>query len=151
VTVAIDPQFANIVNTGVQYHVFLTPSGDCKGLYVASRSALGFEVRELGNGGSAVEFDYRIVAKRTGHESERLADATEEMHGLTKLRDDLAARRAKPHPAAKPAMAEQKDLPVLPMGPPPAPQQQPTRMPGSGQGKPAAEGHEVAEVAQHQQ
>ena len=37
VTVSIDPRFAQIVNTGVDYHVFLTPKGDCRGLYVANR------------------------------------------------------------------------------------------------------------------
>ncbi len=120
-TVAIDPQFAAIVNTGVEFHVFLTPQGECEGLYVASKSASGFEVRELHHGASSVAFDYRIVAKRAGHESERLADARDEMHGLTKLRDDIAARRARAHPAVKTALAVQKELPVLPIGPPPQP------------------------------
>jgi hypothetical protein len=90
-TVAIDPRFAQIVNTGVEFHVFLTPQGECEGLYVANKSAGGFEVRELHHGTSAVAFDYRIVAKRTGHEAERMTDATEEMHSLTKPRDDMAA------------------------------------------------------------
>jgi hypothetical protein len=26
------------VNTGLDYHVFLTPNGDCKGLYVSQKS-----------------------------------------------------------------------------------------------------------------
>jgi hypothetical protein len=102
VTVAIDPRFAQIVNTGVEFHVFLTPQGECEGLYVANKSAGGFEVRELHHGTSAVAFDYRIVAKRTGHEAERMTDATEEMHSLTKPSDDMAAR-AKVRTAAKPA------------------------------------------------
>jgi hypothetical protein len=46
------------------YRVFLTPEGDCKGLYVRSKSAASFEVRELQSGTSSVAFSYRIVAKR---------------------------------------------------------------------------------------
>ncbi len=107
--VAIDPKFAAIVNTGVAYHVFLTPKGNCKGLFVTNEGTNGFEVRELGDGGSTVEFDYRIVAKRSGHESERLADATAEMHQMTQLRDKLAAKRGTGQPAAKRALPSPTD------------------------------------------
>ena len=124
VTVAIDPKFAQIVNTGVQYHVFLTPSGNCRGLYVASRSASGFEVRELGDGGSTVEFDYRIVAKRNGHETERLADATAEMHSFTAGREQWAARKL--NRRAEVAHAEPKDMPPPPVVPPMHPAHAPT-------------------------
>jgi len=106
VTVAIDPKFAQIVNTGVQYHVFLTPEGNCKGLFVTNKGANRFEVRELGDGGSSVEFDYRIVAKRNGHEAERLVDVTAEMRQMTKPRDELALKRANGrHAAAAPPIA----------------------------------------------
>jgi hypothetical protein len=74
--VTIDPAFAATVNTGVDYHVFLTPEGDCKGVYIAQKSADGFDVRELGGGKSSIAFDYRVVAKRKGFESLRLTDAT---------------------------------------------------------------------------
>jgi len=50
----------------------LTPLGDCNGLYVADKTATGFEVRESGGGASSVGFDYRIVAKRTGYEDVRM-------------------------------------------------------------------------------
>jgi hypothetical protein len=70
--VTIDPMFAQTVNLNVDYHVFVTPLGDCNGLYVSSKTANGFEVRELGGGTSNVTFDYRLVAKRTGHESKRM-------------------------------------------------------------------------------
>jgi hypothetical protein len=71
----IDPLFAETVNTGVAYHVFLTPLGDTPGLYVAGKSASSFEVRETGGGRGDVAFDYRIVAKRKGYEEQRLAPA----------------------------------------------------------------------------
>jgi hypothetical protein len=70
--VTIEPLFAQSVNLGVEYHVFLTPLGDCSGLYVAEKTATGFTVRELNGGTSNIAFDYRIVAKRTGYEDMRL-------------------------------------------------------------------------------
>ena len=74
--VEIEPGFAATVNTGVDYHVFLTPGGDCKGLYIAQKSATSFTVRELGGGTSSIAFDYRIMAKRKGYERVRLLDTT---------------------------------------------------------------------------
>jgi hypothetical protein len=74
--IELEPTFAQTVNTQ-SYHVFLTPSGDCKGLYVSQKSAGGFEVRELGGGTSSVDFDYRIVAERRGFENIRMADKTQ--------------------------------------------------------------------------
>jgi len=71
-SVLIEPIFAETVNLEVDYHVFLTPLGDCKGLYVATKTPTSFEVRELGGGTASISFDYRIVAKRRGYESTRL-------------------------------------------------------------------------------
>jgi hypothetical protein len=72
ITVALDPTFAQTANTSNGYRVFLTPTGDCKGLYVTQKTPGSFEVRELGGGQSNVEFDYRIVAHRKGYETTRL-------------------------------------------------------------------------------
>ena len=90
--IRLDPTFASTVNTGQAYHVFLTPNGDCKGLYVARKTASGFEVRELGGGVSSISFDYRIVAKRRGYERTRLEDITDQMN---KMRQWQAKLRAK--------------------------------------------------------
>jgi len=76
-TVYLEPIFGQTVNTDMEYHVFLTPKGDCNGLYVSNETSTGFEVHELGGGRSNIAFDYRIVARRKGHESERLADVTD--------------------------------------------------------------------------
>ena len=75
--VELEPLFGQTVNTGMEYHVFLTPDGDCKGLYVSAKSAGGFDVRELGGGTSSIAFEYRIMAKRVGYENLRLSDVTE--------------------------------------------------------------------------
>ncbi|MGP0071789.1 MAG: hypothetical protein ACLPWF_07640 [Bryobacteraceae bacterium] len=85
----LDPIFAQTVNTGVEYHVFLTPKGDCKGLYVGNESAASFEVHELGGGTSNIAFDYRIVAKRSGYENIRLEDFTERFNRLEAQRAEL--------------------------------------------------------------
>lgn len=61
--VNLDGEFAAIVH-GEDYDVFLTPYGDSDGLYVASRSPVGFEVREVKGGGSQIAFAYRVVARR---------------------------------------------------------------------------------------
>ena len=70
--VSLDPTFATTINAEMDYHVYLTPNGDCRGLYVAMKTPRGFEVREQSGGTSNVRFDYRIVARRRGYEDQRL-------------------------------------------------------------------------------
>ncbi len=72
--VEIDPVFAQTVNLGEAYHVFLTPLGDC-GLYVAEKRERHFTVRARDGKSEDIAFDYRIVAKRSGFESKRLEEA----------------------------------------------------------------------------
>jgi hypothetical protein len=72
--VTLEAVYTMTVNTDLEYHVFLTPNGDCRGLYVARKSPRNFEVRELGGGRSNVRFDYRIVALRRGFETIRLEE-----------------------------------------------------------------------------
>lgn len=90
--VSLEPGFLQTVDTAADYHVFLTPKGDCHGLYVASTTPAGFEVRELGGGTSSIAFDYRIVARRRGFEKVRLQEvhlpevSAEMKSRLTKLR-----------------------------------------------------------------
>jgi hypothetical protein len=94
-SVALDPTFAQTVNAGVEYHVFLTPKGDCEGLYVANETPTSFEVHEVRGGRSSVGFDYKIVAKRKGRENIRLADKTE-MYNQMKARAAQVAEAKKP-------------------------------------------------------
>jgi len=75
-TLNIDHDFAETVSSDASYHVFLTPRGDCEGLYVTNATATSFEVHELRGGKSSVQFDYRIVAHRKGFEAARLPDVT---------------------------------------------------------------------------
>jgi hypothetical protein len=70
--VKLEKEFAKVVSTA-SYHVFLTPCGDSKGLFVATRNSRGFTVKEQEGGKSTVSFSYRIVARRKDIETPRLA------------------------------------------------------------------------------
>lgn len=107
-TVALEPTFAETVNVSSDYHVFLTPEGDCRGLYVSNKTASGFEVRELGGGQSNVSFSYRIVALRLGYENVRLEDKTEMM---AKLKAETPQPSAAPRPEFK-----RRTRPPIPSG-----------------------------------
>jgi hypothetical protein len=75
--VKLESNFAQTVNSSVDYHVFLTPNGDSRGLYVAKKTATSFEVREQDGGTSSIAFDYRIVAKRKGYENVRMENVSQ--------------------------------------------------------------------------
>ena len=61
--VKLDADFVKVIKRG-DYKVFLTPEGDCRGLYVRRKSAASFQVRELMGGKSSIAFSYRIVGRR---------------------------------------------------------------------------------------
>ena len=69
--VSIDPAFAAVMDHK-WYYVFLTPLGDTRGLYVSSKTATAFTVRESEGGRSRLEFDYRIVAHPLDAKNDRL-------------------------------------------------------------------------------
>lgn len=108
--VQLENTFAETVNTGVEYHVFLTPNGDCKGLYVTQKSPTSFEVHELGGGTSNISFDYRIMAKRRGYETVRLADLTNSLRVHGPVQRAPGARGASPDDARKAHQAKVDEL-----------------------------------------
>ena len=61
--VNLDADFVKVIKRA-DYKVFLTPEGDCRGLYVRRKSAASFQVRELMGGKSSIAFSYRIVGRR---------------------------------------------------------------------------------------
>lgn len=71
--ITIETIFAETVNLGEDYHVFVTPLGDCA-LYVDDKTPTSFAVHAMGGGSCSTAFDYRIVAKRLGFEEVRLAE-----------------------------------------------------------------------------
>jgi hypothetical protein len=70
--VKLDAGFRAVIARGNQYHVFLSPRGDSKGLYVSRQRPDGFEIREQQGGKSTLEFTYRVVAKRKDIKGVRL-------------------------------------------------------------------------------
>jgi hypothetical protein len=94
--VTFDPTYALTVNTQLDYHVFLTPRGDCEGLYVTQQTPGGFQVRGLRGGKSNVSFDYRIVAKRRGFENVRLQEVDADADTVATIRKQNHARSSRP-------------------------------------------------------
>jgi hypothetical protein len=86
--VKLDAEFTKVITR--DYRVFLTPEGDCRGLYVRRKSARSFEVRELMGGSSGVAFSYRIVGRRNDIGAHRRFAKIDPGAGLP-----AAARRAR--------------------------------------------------------
>ncbi len=108
--VSLEPGFLQTVDA-TDYHVFITPNGDCRGLYIARKTRVGFEVRELGGGNSSIAFDYRIVAHRRGFENVRLQDV-HLPQGPKEMQGRLASMRSSEHIVAPPP--PRVTIPVLP-------------------------------------
>ncbi len=64
--VNLDPVFTNAIAVDQQHplKVFIQLEGDCKGVYVANKTADGFDVIELQGGSSDVAFTWTVVANR---------------------------------------------------------------------------------------
>ncbi len=64
--ISLDPTFAKniIVDEKHDLRVFIQLEGDCKGVYVTNKSLNGFDVIELENGNSNVNFTYTVIANR---------------------------------------------------------------------------------------
>jgi hypothetical protein len=71
--VRLDPVFAASIEPRTGYRVFLTPDGETNGLFVATKTANGFIVRESKGGRTTVSFDYRVVATALGQAGQRMA------------------------------------------------------------------------------
>jgi len=96
--VQLDSTYTQTVNSDTKYQVFLTPYGDCKGLYVTNRTANSFEVRELGGGKANLSFGYRIAVLRKNFENVRFADHTHDLDGHKALIERLKNSAAQPAP-----------------------------------------------------
>jgi hypothetical protein len=110
-TVRLDPTFAGSIESGKSYRVFVTPNGDTRGLFVATKTPGGFIVREAQSGRSTVTFDYRIVATALGRAGQRMA-----------LTSDAAGAKSAPNAAlsvvpAADATARLQAAPALPTTP----------------------------------
>jgi hypothetical protein len=111
-TIELDSTFAQTVSPEMGYHVFLTPNGDCEGLYVAQKTATGFEVRELRAGKSSVAFEYRIVAKRKGLESLRMEDVGADHDTAAAIRQQISLRSSHSPKLVLPKPTQHQEAPT---------------------------------------
>ena len=76
--VAIDAALAATLDPRSEYHVFLQPEGDSRGLYVTAKTLRGFYVRESMGGRSTLAFSYRILGRPVSATQQRLPIYIEE-------------------------------------------------------------------------
>ena len=67
-SVAFDPVFVETVPSDAELRVLITPTADCNGLYLASKSRNGFVARELQGGKSNASFDWIAIVTLPIHE-----------------------------------------------------------------------------------
>jgi hypothetical protein len=72
--VQLDSAFAHTIDHRQAYQVMLTPDGDTKGLYIASKGPNGFVVREVQGGHANISFDYHIYAPSLGEAGVRMTE-----------------------------------------------------------------------------
>ena len=77
--ITIDPDLAINLNVSNDHplKVYITPEGDCNGVYVTNKSANGFDVVELQGGKSNIPFSWQIVATRANEEYQLRDGSTE--------------------------------------------------------------------------
>lgn len=63
------PEHFGLVTSDDAITVQITPLGECKGLYVESKSTTKIAVKELNAGNSSVKFDYFVQGIRKGYEN----------------------------------------------------------------------------------
>ncbi|PJB15905.1 MAG: hypothetical protein CO118_01785 [Flavobacteriales bacterium CG_4_9_14_3_um_filter_32_8] len=85
--VTIDPIFTKNIHVDAEHpiKIFVQLEGECNGVYVANKSASGFDVIELNGGTSNVSFSYSITANRA-NEVFTYSD------GTTKVSDNINSR-----------------------------------------------------------
>jgi hypothetical protein len=66
--IGLSEEFVALMSDKAEYAVFLTPEGECNGLYVSKKEFYGFEVKELNNGKSNIRFSWHVKAIRIGDE-----------------------------------------------------------------------------------
>jgi len=72
--VRLDAAVSALIGDNTDYHVFLSPEGDCAGLYVSNRHRDGFDVRECGDGTADLLFSYRLAFRRGDLDLERMPE-----------------------------------------------------------------------------
>jgi hypothetical protein len=95
--VKLDSAFAHSIDLSQAYHVMLTPDGDTRGLFVASKNPDGFIVREVQGGRGTLSFDYHIYAPRLGSANVRMVEMTPAQAASLMPKAAIAKQPAKKH------------------------------------------------------
>jgi hypothetical protein len=57
----MDASFVQSLNSNQAVRVFIQLEGDCKGVYVTNITSTGFDVVELNNGNSNIQFFWQAI------------------------------------------------------------------------------------------
>jgi hypothetical protein len=89
--VELDGTFLQTVTIDTRHPMkaFVQLEGDCRGVYVANKTATGFDVVELQGGRSNASFSYRVVCKRKYYEDERLATEEQDVMYNTRMLESV--------------------------------------------------------------
>jgi hypothetical protein len=63
-----DPAFSRSISEGVPVRVVVTPTSDCRGVFIVAKDAAGFTVQELSGGTSDATFDWMAIGRQKGRE-----------------------------------------------------------------------------------
>ena len=100
-TVQLDPAFAHTIDGRQAYQVMLTPDGDTKGLFIASKSPTSFIVREVQGGRSTISFDYHIYGQALGQAGHRMVEMTQAQAAKMMPHAPYVAQRQQARPQIK--------------------------------------------------
>jgi hypothetical protein len=103
--VQLDAAFAGTIDLRKAYSVMLTPDGDTKGLYIASKSPNAFTVREVQGGRGTLDFDYHIYAPALGQATKRMTEISPaqaasmmpHVQAFTRPAPKLGSMKLRPH------------------------------------------------------
>jgi hypothetical protein len=87
--VGFSEEFVALMSDKAEYAIFLTPEGECNGLYVSKKEFYGFEVKELNNGKSNIRFSWQVKAIRIGDEETPILEEP----APTEKREEWEAKR----------------------------------------------------------
>jgi hypothetical protein len=90
-----------IVDADSPMRVFVQLEGDCNGVYVANKTATGFDVVELAGGTSDAPFTYRVVCTRKHYAGLRLATEEEDIQANRRMYESDWPERVRPEKPQK--------------------------------------------------
>jgi len=66
--IVFDRTYQNVLSHDIPLKVIITPTSECNGIFVTSKSSDGFEAKELLNGRSSAAFDWIAIGRAKGYE-----------------------------------------------------------------------------------